>query len=73
MMGLATFACGESSNQNSEGVDLNNSRDNVEDFSGENITPQVDLDSGSNQRLEVDTISSAEGAEREKGAESTGQ
>lgn len=62
--GALTIACGETSKQSSEQeVDQVNSEENVEDYSGENITPQVDLDSGSNESLEVDTISSAEGTE----------
>jgi len=67
LFGAITFSCGDTGNQSSEErVDENNTGENVEEFSGENITPQVDLDSGSNERLEVDTISSAGEAQAEE-------
>lgn len=60
-----TFSCGETSNQsNDESVGTQNSSDNdVEEFSGEHITPQVEADSATS-RLDVDSISSAEEAEQ---------
>lgn len=67
LVSVFAYACGDTSNQSAdEGVDVENQAGEVEEYSRENITPQVDLDSGSNERLEVDTISSARGAQEEK-------
>ena len=65
-IGAIAFACGDAANQSAdEGVNAETPAGEVEEYSGEEITPQVDLDSGSNERLEVDTVSSARGAEEE--------
>ena len=64
-IGAFAFSCGETSNQsNDESVGTSNSSDNdVEEFSGEHITPQIEADSVTS-RLDVDSISSAEEAEQ---------
>jgi protein involved in sex pheromone biosynthesis len=53
------YSCNNNTGSNSNGD--KNSTDNVEEHSGEEITPQAKIDSDST-RLEVDTISSAESA-----------
>jgi hypothetical protein len=61
---LATLACSTSTeNTANEKTNEVHLEDTVDQYSGENITPQVELDSGNNDRLEVDTedtVSSAE-------------
>ncbi|WP_276498963.1 hypothetical protein [Pontibacter litorisediminis] len=58
-LGAMAFACSESADNtateaNTDGPGIEES---VEAGAGEEITPQVELDSGDNRRLEVDTIS----------------
>lgn len=53
------FSCNNKAGTNSEGN--KNSPDNVENHSGDEITPQAKLDSDST-RLKIDTVSSAESA-----------
>ncbi len=57
------FACGDASTN--EGSGNLNSEENVNDNSGENISPQLETDADSTSRLEVDTISSATGAKKQ--------
>lgn len=57
-------ACGESKTNNES--DERNSDANVENYSEENISPQLRNVQDTNSRLEVDTISSSQSAIREK-------
>ena len=64
LIATITFACSTPTNDttNEETNDIY-IEENVDEYAGENITPQVDLDSGNNDRLEVDvedTVSSAQ-------------
>ena len=52
---MITFACSTTTNDTANGeTDDIYIEENVDEYAGENITPQVDLDSGNNDRLEVD-------------------
>lgn len=64
LIGAFAFSCGETTSNRSheEPIETENNASDVEEFSGEHITPQIEADSVSS-RLEVDTISSAAGAE----------
>jgi hypothetical protein len=60
-LGAFTFACSDASdNTTSEEATMeeNNMEESVEIGSGEEISPQLELDSGENRRLDVDTVSS---------------
>ncbi len=54
MVGFAAFACGDGNNKGTD-----NATNDVEKGSGEVISPQLESDSGSDARLDVDTVSSA--------------
>jgi hypothetical protein len=65
-LGAIIVACGNASDRSAnEGSGTLNSEENVEDNSGENISPQLKTDADSTSRLEVDTVSSATGAKRQ--------
>ena len=57
------FACGGKDNEGTQSSDAANSVDNVEENSGDNISPQLE---DSANRLEVDTVKSATGAQKQK-------
>ena len=59
---LALSGCG---NNNSQETDKN-VPGHVKKYSGDEITPQVKIDSDSTSRLKIDTITSAESANQRK-------
>ena len=60
---LALSGCGN--NKNSQEGDKN-APGHVKKYSGDEITPQVKIDSDSTSRLKIDTITSAESANQRK-------
>ena len=60
---LVLSGCGN--NKNSQEGDKN-APGHVKEYSGDEITPQVKIDSDSTSRLKIDTISSAESANQRK-------
>ncbi len=64
MLAAAAFSCGGDGNNDREATTEESETDgNVEEYSGSNITPQVE---DSADRLQVDTISSAGSANEAK-------
>ncbi|WP_266203009.1 hypothetical protein [Pontibacter kalidii] len=59
-LGAFTFACSDASDNTTADeatMEENNMEESVEIGAGEEISPQLDLDSGENARLDVDTLS----------------
>ncbi|OKL41144.1 hypothetical protein A3841_15080 [Pontibacter flavimaris] len=67
---VATLACGDGASGNGENAGTQsegNVQNNVEEGSGEMISPQLEQDSVNEERFDVDTVSSADEIhEREK-------
>ena len=59
---LALSGCGNNNGQEGD----KNAPDHVKKYSGDEITPQVKIDSDSTSRLKIDTITSAESANQRK-------
>lgn len=70
LVAAVAFACSTTTTNDTTNQETipNDTEEHVEEYSGENITPQVNLDSGSNERLEVDvedTVTSAQSVDAE--------
>ena len=65
------MACGDSSNRSTDREAA--AEEDVEIGSGEEISPQLELDSAEDTRFDVDTISSSNEADRESNQESENQ
>jgi hypothetical protein len=66
LSGVFLFACGNKNERNNRShADSLNTEGNIEQHSGEEISPQVKTNPDSPTRLNVDTVSSAESAKKD--------
>jgi hypothetical protein len=65
LLAFAVCAC-NSPSEKATNAEEKNSAEHVDHHSGENVSPQIKADSSADNRLEVDTISSAKGAQEQK-------